>query len=62
MHSDFVFAAIAEEWGLIGTLSVVACYLVLAQRGLRIALLSTRPFRRYLAAGISILIAAQALP
>lgn len=61
VHSDFVFAAIAEEWGLIGALTVVACYLVLAQRGLRIALLSRRPFRRYLAAGITILIAAQAL-
>lgn len=61
VHSDFVFAAVAEEWGLIGSLAVVACYMVLAQRGLRIAALGTRPFRRYLAAGITILFTAQAI-
>lgn len=61
VHSDFVFAAVAEEWGLVGSLTVVACYLVLAQRGLRIAVLGSRPFRRYLAAGITILMAAQAI-
>lgn len=60
VHSDFAFAAIAEEWGLIGSLVVVACFMLLAHRGLRIALLQKRPFHRYLAAGIVILFSAQA--
>jgi cell division protein FtsW (lipid II flippase) len=59
VHSDFVFAAIAEEWGLVGTLSIVACFALLAHRGLRIASLVRRPFQRYLAAGITILFSAQ---
>jgi cell division protein FtsW (lipid II flippase) len=60
VHSDFAFAAIAEEWGLIGSLSIVAAFALLAQRGMRIAFLSERPFRRYLAAGITTLFSAQA--
>ncbi len=60
VHSDFVFAAIAEEWGLIGSVGVVGCFALLAHRGMRLALLAERPFRRYLAAGITILLAAQA--
>ena len=54
------FAAIAEEWGLVGSLSVVACFALLAQRGLRVAMLAKRPFSTYLAAGITVLFSAQA--
>ncbi|GIK58965.1 MAG: hypothetical protein BroJett015_46280 [Chloroflexota bacterium] len=61
VHSDFVFAAVAEEWGLAGSLAVVVCFLVLAYRGIKIAALATRPFRRYLAAGITAIFAAQAI-
>ncbi|MBP6469392.1 MAG: FtsW/RodA/SpoVE family cell cycle protein [Chloroflexi bacterium] len=61
VHSDFIFAAIAEEWGLVGSLSTVLIFVLLAYRGLRLALMAKRPFQRYLAAGISILISAQAL-
>ncbi|MBX3055263.1 MAG: FtsW/RodA/SpoVE family cell cycle protein [Anaerolineae bacterium] len=61
VHSDFVFAAVAEEWGLAGSLTVVVCFLVLAYRGIKIAALATRPFRRYLAAGITVIFAAQAV-
>ena len=60
VHSDFVFAAIAEEWGLIGSFAIVACFTLLAHRGLRIAALAQRPFHMYLAAGITILFSAQA--
>ena len=60
VHSDFAFAAIAEEWGLVGSLTVVICFMVLANRGLRIALIQKRPFHRYLAAGIVVLFTAQA--
>lgn len=60
VHSDFAFAAIAEEWGLIGSLGVLGCFALLAHRGMRLALLAERSFRRYLAAGITILLSAQA--
>jgi cell division protein FtsW (lipid II flippase) len=61
VHSDFAFAAIVEEWGLLGGLSVVVIFILLAYRGLRLALLAQRPFHRYLAAGISILFSVQTL-
>jgi cell division protein FtsW (lipid II flippase) len=61
VHSDFVFAAIAEEFGLVGSLALVACFGLLAHRGLRIAALARRPFHAYLAAGIVILFSVQAL-
>lgn len=61
IHSDFVFAAVAEEYGLIGSLSVVALFALLTYRGLRIAMRCRRPFDLYLAAGITILLATQAL-
>jgi len=61
VHSDFVFAAIAEEWGLIGGMGVIICFLLLTFRGLKLAILAQRPFYRYLAAGITILFTAQTL-
>lgn len=66
VHSDFAFAAIAEEWGLVGSLAVVVCFAVLAQRGIRTALtaISNQPprhFYSYLAAGVAVILTAQAL-
>ncbi len=61
VHSDFAFAAIAEEWGLVGSVGVVALFAVLAHRGMRIAMMGKRPFQVYLAAGIAILFSFQAL-
>lgn len=60
VHSDFAFAAIAEEWGLVGSFAVLSCFLILGHRGLRTALLCRRPFQTYLAAGITILLCVQA--
>lgn len=59
VHSDFVFAAIVEEWGLVGGLAVVVCFAVLAYRGLQIALRTRQGFYIYLSAGIAILFTAQ---
>lgn len=61
VHSDFVFAAIAEEWGLLGAMVIIISFLVLVYRGLRIAMLSRWTFSRYLAAGISITLGAQTI-
>ncbi len=52
----------AEEWGLIGALAVVACFAVLVMRAFQIALRNIdKPFRALLATGIGISIGAQAL-
>jgi cell division protein FtsW (lipid II flippase) len=61
VHSDFIFAAIGEEWGLIGVLCLIVCLAVLIMRGLHIAALWSDdvPFRMLLAAGLSILLAIQ---
>lgn len=61
VHSDFVFAAVAEEWGLLGALVVVFCLGLLVFRGLRLALLARRPFMSFLTAGIASLIGIQSL-
>lgn len=62
VHSDFVFVAIAEEWGLVGALGVVACLSLLVLRALHIATInSQRTFRSLLAAGIGISIGIQSL-
>jgi cell division protein FtsW (lipid II flippase) len=63
VHSDFVFAAIAEEWGLVGTLGVMACIAVLVFRALHSAAQNSQraPFRSLLAAGIGVSLAVQSL-
>ena len=60
-HSDFVFAAIAEETGLVGTLGLLALLALLALRGLRISIAASDPFWRYLAAGLTAHMIAQSI-
>ena len=59
-HTDFIFANIAEELGLIGALCVVVAFCVIGYRGLRAAFLSTDPFARFLAFGLTTAILVQA--
>jgi cell division protein FtsW (lipid II flippase) len=62
VHSDFVYAAIAEEWGLLGALAVTACLAALVLRALIIAERGVaRPFHALLAAGIGMLLGVQSL-
>jgi peptidoglycan glycosyltransferase len=62
VHSDFVFAAIAEEWGLLGAAGTVVCFAVLVMRALHIAIHRLRVrFLALLAAGIGTLLGVQAL-
>jgi cell division protein FtsW (lipid II flippase)/cell division protein FtsI/penicillin-binding protein 2 len=61
VHTDFVFASIAEEFGLAGTLVVVALYSIVLLRGLRIAARARRPFERLLAGGLTAGLVIQAL-
>ncbi len=61
-HSDFVFAALAEEWGLLGVICVLSCFAVLALRGLKIGLAhSGRAFHKLLATGLTMMLFVQAL-
>ena len=60
VHSDFAFAAIAEEWGLIGSLTILCCFAVLAFRGIHIASKSNRLFNLFLAIGITVVFCTQA--
>ena len=59
-HTDFIFAIIAEELGLIGTLVVVALFGTLTFLGMRTAIRARDPFSSLLAAGITTWIAGQA--
>lgn len=59
VHTDFVFAAVAEELGLAGASAVLAAYALLALRGLRIALSASTPFAGLLAAGLTTALAIQ---
>lgn len=60
MHSDFVFAALGEELGLLGVVAIVGCYLVITERGLRIAARAPDEFQALLAAGLTLVIVVQA--
>ena len=57
--TDFIFAAIGEELGLIGTLAVVICFLLIVGSGFRIAVESTRPFSKLFAAGLTTILGLQ---
>ena len=62
VHSDFVFAALAEEWGLLGVIGVLSCFAVLALRGLSIGLTHPgRAFHKLLAIGLTLMLVVQAL-
>ena len=50
-HTDFVFSVIAEEFGFVGALFVLALYVFLIWRGLRIAMLAKDTYGMLLATG-----------
>jgi cell division protein FtsW len=58
-HTDFIFAIIGEEGGFLGAMLVLALFVVLLWRGLRIGLRTPEPFGAYLALGITVLLATQ---
>jgi cell division protein FtsW (lipid II flippase) len=60
-HSDFIFAAITEETGLIGALALLVLIALLANRGLRIALRAKDSYQRYLAAGLTAYLVGQSI-
>lgn len=59
-HTDFIFAIIGEELGLIGTLAVVVAFGVFVYAGVRIAMAAPDMFGRLLAGGLTAMVATQA--
>jgi cell division protein FtsW len=60
-HTDFIFAIVGEELGLLGAAGVIAVYGLIVWRGLRAALNAKEPFGTFLGLGLTALIAFQAI-
>jgi cell division protein FtsW len=60
-HTDFIYAVIGEELGLIGCTIILLCFVVIAWRGLRASLLAPDRFGALLALGLTAMVALQAL-
>ncbi len=61
VETDFIFSAIAEELGLTGALALVLLFLMLAARGMKIAMDSGDDFGKLLATGLTAVLTIQAL-
>jgi cell division protein FtsW len=59
-ETDFIYAVIGEELGLIGATIVLACFCVIGWRGLRTALRAPDRFGAFLALGLTAMVAFQA--
>jgi rod shape determining protein RodA len=60
-HTDFIFAALAEEWGLLGCVILLFLFYLLIREGLLIASRTTNSFGRLLACGISVMLGIQSV-
>lgn len=60
-ETDFIFSVIGEELGLMGTVGVLLCFMVLVARGLRIAMNQQDDFGQLLAAGLIVTFGVQAI-
>ena len=60
-YSDFVYAIILEEYGMVGGLAVLFLYLTLLYRGMKAAFSSERPYGGLLSAGLSFALVVQAM-
>ncbi len=58
-ETDFIFAAVGEELGLVGASAVLLAFLLIVGAGLRIALRTEVHFERLLATGLTVLIGVQ---
>ena len=59
-HTDFIFAVISEELGLIGASLIVFCFCIIAWRGFRAAVLAPDRFGAFLAIGLTTMVVLQA--
>src|SRR4029450_9216779 len=59
-HTDFIYAVIGEELGLIGTTAILVCFCLIAWRGLRITMRAQDSFGSFVALGLTTMIVAPA--
>ena len=59
-HTDFIYAVIAEELGLIGASAVLLCFVVITWRGLRVSVRAEDSFGSFVALGLTTMIGVQA--
>jgi peptidoglycan glycosyltransferase len=59
-ESDFVFASVAEQLGLLGATILIVTFLMMIGAGLRIAMRADPPFEKLLATGLTALLGIQA--
>jgi rod shape determining protein RodA len=52
-HTDFIFATMAEEWGLMGGILIIAAYALVIKWGIGVALEAKDRFSRLAAAGLT---------
>jgi len=57
--TDFIFAAIGEELGLLGTTAIITAFLLMVGAGLRIALQAASAFEQLLATGLTVILGVQ---
>ncbi len=60
-HADFIYAIICEEYGLFGATAVLALYVLLFLRNVKLVTKSPKAFGAFLAIGLSLLLTVQAL-
>jgi len=61
VHTDFVYAALGEEYGLLGAVAVLACFALLVERAFYIAVRAGNDFERLLALGIGTMLGLQTI-
>jgi peptidoglycan glycosyltransferase len=59
VQTDFIFAAIGEELGLLGTVAIVTAFLLMVGVGLRIAVQARSDFEKLLATGLTVCLGVQ---
>jgi peptidoglycan glycosyltransferase len=60
VQNDFIYAAIGEEFGLLGATAVLLAFVLLIGAGLRVAIRSERPYETLLATGLTTILGVQA--
>ena len=60
-HSDFIYASIVEETGMVGAVALISLFAILLFRGIQTAILTSSRFYRFLASGIGIFITFQTI-
>ena len=59
-HTDFIYAVIAEETGLVGSTVILLCFAIIMWRGLQVACHAPDRFGAFLAVGLTTMVAMQA--